>query len=270
MSLIFFATITPFGYGFLGMIVFSLFVAYMWLKSSKKKENISCISIGFVATVIMSILIFPAMISIAIIENGTLIPKIALAAFWSVVLITAVYVGITRNYGGFKKVFFNVLKILFFIIAAGLFLVLFFGMCYFLYLRFFTHEKDDAPVWTVFLCTFFVAMLILAAYGLLIQSKEAKKKEKSSFYNLEEAKLKPESVVELNLANSKINEFPLAILQFKNLKFLTLNNNNISEIPNEINQLQFLVGINLSNNPISDLERNKIRKMLSKEVEIVF
>ena len=65
-------------------------------------------------------------------------------------------------------------------------------------------------------------------------------------------------------------EFPPEILKFKNLKFLTLSKNEIAEIPNEINKLQLLIGIDLSNNPISDVERNRIRKLVSTEVEILF
>ena len=59
-------------------------------------------------------------------------------------------------------------------------------------------------------------------------------------------------------------------MALKNLKFLVLSHNEISEIPNDINKLHKLIGLDLSHNPISDLERNRLRKLLSKEVEIVF
>ncbi|OXB00738.1 hypothetical protein B0A81_20475 [Flavobacterium plurextorum] len=85
-----------------------------------------------------------------------------------------------------------------------------------------------------------------------------------------EAKLKPQLVIELDLSKNKLSRFPDEVLQFKNLKFLVLSHNEISEIPNDINKLHKLIGLDLSHNPISDLERNRLRKLLSKEVEIVF
>ncbi|NWK99224.1 hypothetical protein DM790_00115 [Flavobacterium collinsii] len=143
-------------------------------------------------------------------------------------------------------------------------------MAYYIYVRLFTSEKNDDPIWPAFLCIFFIASLILAGFGLLNRNKEEKKKEKTTFYNLDEAKLKSELVIELDLSKQQLKIFPVEILQFKNLKFLVLSDNEIAEIPNEINKLQKLIGLDLSQNPISDLERNRIRKLLSKEVEIVF
>jgi hypothetical protein len=270
MSLIFLAGLTPFGYGFLGVMALSVLIAYIWLKSSGKKEKMGCLSVGLTAFVIWFALMFPTAISFSIIEHGTKIAQIGVAVFWVLIFALAAYVIFSKNRTGVKKVLLMIFKNVLFLIIFGLFLTLFGGLVYFVYLRLFTHEKDDSPIWVAFLCIFFVASLILAAVGLLIQSKEGKKKEKTTFYKLEEAKLKPDMVVELNLANAKIDVFPTAILQFKNIKFLILNNNNISEIPNEVNKLQQLIGLDLSNNPISDSERNKIRRLLSNQVEIVF
>jgi hypothetical protein len=270
MSLIFLAGLTPAGYGFIGVFLLSFLFANILMNPSDKEEKSGCVAIGFVALIISFVLMFPFSISFGILENGPTEARIAVVVFWVLVLATVVYVGITKSQAGFKRGFFKVLKILFFAIGLALFVVMFFGLAYFVYQRIYTHDRDDAPVWAVLLSIFFVATLILVAFGLLSGNKDAKKKEKTTFYDLEAAKLKPESVVELNLSNTKINVFPVVILQFRNIKFLALNNNNISEIPNEISQLQLIMGIDLSNNPISDLERNKIRKLLSKEVEIVF
>jgi hypothetical protein len=270
MSLIFLAGLTPFGYVFLGITALSFLIAYLWLKSSGKEEKTGCFSVGLAGLLVWFALMFPVSISFAIIENGTPTVKNVMVIFWILVIALIAYVALTKNKKRVKEVFFSILKYVLYLIFLGLFLVLFFGMAYFVYLRLFTHEKDDAPTWAALLCIFFIASLILASFGFLIQGKEAKKKEKSTFYNLEEAKLKPEAVVELNLSNGKIDTFPAAILQFKNIKFLILSNNNISEIPNDINKLPLLIGLDLSNNPISDLERSKLRKLLSKQVEIVF
>ncbi len=270
MSLIFLAGLTPFGYGFLGVIALSVLIAYMWLKASGKKEKMGCFSIGFTAFIICFALMFPAAISFSIIENGTKYAQIGVSVFWSILLVLAAFIVFSKNRTIVKKVLFLIFKCILFSIVLGLFLTMVGGLAYFVYLRLFTQEKDDSPIWVALLCIFFLASLILAAVGLFIQSKEGKKKEKTTFYKLEEAKLKPEMVVELNLTKAKLDEFPVAILQFKNIKFLTLSNNNISEIPNEVNKLQQLIGLDLSNNPISDLERNKIRKLLANRVEIVF
>ncbi|AWK07368.1 hypothetical protein HYN56_06195 [Flavobacterium crocinum] len=143
-------------------------------------------------------------------------------------------------------------------------------MAFYVYQRLFTTEKSGDPVWAAFLCIFFIAALILAGFGLLSRNKEEKKKEKTTFYNLNDAKLKPELVIELDLSKTKLTVFPEEILHFKNLKFLILSNNELTDIPNEINKLQKLIGLDLSHNPISDLEKSRIRKLLSKEVEIVF
>ncbi|HSD06670.1 hypothetical protein [Flavobacterium sp.] len=270
MSLILLAGITPYGYGFFAIILLSILTAYVLLGLSDKNKKTGCFSVGFVGFLICFVLMFPFILSIRIIEEEITVATIAVVVFWVLVFGVVAYVGITKKQEAFNSGIFRVLRFLFFAIASGLFLVLFFGMAYFLYQCFFTHEKDNVPVWAVLLCIFFVATLILVVFGLLSKNTEADKKEKTTFYDLEAAKLKPESVVELDLANTKIDTFPLAILQFKNIQYLVLNNNNISEIPNEINQLQSLIGLDLSNNPISDLERNKIRKLFSKEVEIVF
>lgn len=270
MTLIFLAGLTPAGYGFIGVLLLSFLLAYLWLRSSKKGEKIGCVSVGFVALLIWFVLMFPTFITFSIIENGNETAQIGLIIFWTLILGLVIYFAVSKNTTTGKRIILSFFKYLLYLIFAGLFLVLFFGMVYYVYLRLFTTEKQGDPVWVAFLCIFFVAVLILAGKGILIQNKEGKKKEKTTFYDLQKAKLKPESVVELDLADTKLKEFPEEILKFKNLKFLTLSNNEISEIPNEINKLQFLIGINLSNNPISDQERSRIRKLLSKEIEIVF
>jgi len=270
MSLIFLARLTPAGYGFIGVLFLSFLLAYLWLRSSKKGEKIGCLSVGFAALLIWFVLMFPTFITFSIIENGNQTAQIALIIFWTLILGLIIYFAVSKNTTTGKKIILSFFKYLLYLIFLGLFLVLFFGMVYYVYLRLYTKEKQGDPVWVAFLCIFFIASLILAGKGILIRNKEGKKKEKTTFYDLQKAKLKPESVVELDLADTKLKEFPEEILRFKNLKFLTLSNNDISEIPNEINKLQFLIGINLSNNPISDQEKNRIRKLFSKEVEIVF
>lgn len=270
MNLIFLAGLTPFGYGFIGVLLLSFILAYFWLKSNGKEYKLGCASIGIAGFIIWFVLMFPTFITFSIIENGNTAAKIGAGVFWFLILVLIAYFKFAKNTSSVKKLIFAFFKYLLYLIVLGLFLVLFFGMAYYVYQRLFTTEKSEDPVWPAFLCIFFLASLILAGFGLISKNKEETKKVKSTFYNLKDAKLKPELVVELDLSKSKLNQFPVEILGFKNLKFLTLSHNKISEIPNDINKLQNLVGIDLSNNPISDLERSKIRKLLSNNVEIVF
>lgn len=270
MALLFLAGLTPFGYAFIALIFLSFLIAYFWLKSSKKENKLGCLSIGLTALLIWFVLMFPTLFSFMIIENGNTLARVGVAAFWVIVLIFGLYFVFAKNTTKGKNIIFSLFKYVLITIFTGLFLVLFFGMVYYGYLRLFTTEKNGDPIWAAFLCIFFVAVLIIAGFGFFVQNKETIKKEKTTFYDLEKAKLKPESVVELDLSNKKLNTFPEDILKFKNLKFLDLSNNELTELPNEINKLQKLIGIDLSNNPISDTERGRIRKLLSKEVEIVF
>lgn len=270
MTLLFLAGLTTFGYAFIGVLLLSFLLAYLWLKSSNKEQKIGCLSLGLAALLIWFVLMFPTFFSFAIIENGNEIAKIGVGVFWLLVFGLIVYFFTAKNTTGVKKIIFSILKYIIYIIFTGLFLTLFFGMAYYVYIRLFTTEKNGDPVWVAFLCIFFVAMLILAGFGILARNKEEKKKEKSTFYDLSKAKLKPEYVIELDLSKTKLVTFPDEIVKFRNLKFLILSHNEITEVPNEINKLQKLIGLDLSNNPISDLEKNRIRKLLSKEVEIVF
>ena len=270
MPLFFLAGLTPFGYGFIGVLFLSFLLAYFGLKSYDKKNKPGCLSIGFAGLIIWFVLMFPTFFTFSIIENGNAATKVGLVLFWAFVLALVIYFVTAKNTEGVKKVIFTIFKYILYLILLGLFLVLFFGMTYYIYLRLFTAEKNEDPVWPALLCIFFVAVLGVIGFGFLVRDKEDKKKEKSTFYDLAEAKLKPQLVIELDLSKNKLSKFPEEILQFKNLKFLVLSHNEISEIPNDINKLHKLIGLDLSHNPISDLERNRLRKLLSKEVEIVF
>lgn len=269
-TLIFMAGLTPYGYGFLGLFLVSFLFAYFWLKSSNKKDPLGCFSLGLTTLLIWFSLMFPASFTFMVFENGNEIAKIAAIVFWVLILSLILYFRFAKSTVNAKKLIFTFFKYILYLIFLGLFLTLFFGMVYYIYERLFTENKSNDPIWVAFLCIFFVASLILAGFGFLNNGKGEKKKEKTTFYSLDKAKLKPELVVELNLSKAKLQVFPQDILQFRNLKFLVLSNNEISQVPNEINKLHQLSGIDLSNNPISDVERSRIRKLLSKEVEIIF
>lgn len=270
MILIFLGGLTPFGYAFIGIVLLSFLISYLWLKSSTKKENLGCFSIGIPALIIWFILMFPTFLSFEIMENDNVIAKWGVLIFWLFIFGLVVYFLTAKNTTTVKNIIFSFFKYILFLIFLSLFLVLYLGMFYYIYLRLFTAEKNNDPVWVAFLCIFFVCVLTVIIVGYLVRGKQEDKKQKTTFYTLEEAKLKPELVIELNLSKKQLNQFPDEILQFKNLKFLILSHNEINEIPNEINKLHKLIGLDLSNNPISDVERSRLRRLLTKEVEIVF
>lgn len=258
-------SITPAGYLFFATIIISIFLAYRWLKKDKT-ENPGCISVGFVSVIIGSIIMFPVMISFQFFETGNSKIQIIVGAFWIILIGTIIYVVKSKNY----KLLWTVVRYILYVIFGSLFLILVGGMAYFVYLRMFTHEKDEAPIWAVFLCIFFLAVLILAFVGIFMQNQKKMKDQLVEFKTLAEAKSNPDSVYILDLSNQNISSFPYEILEFKNLKSLDLSNNQLTELPFEISRMKNLFTIKLSNNPISDQQRAAIRKMFSPEVDLIF
>lgn len=55
----------------------------------------------------------------------------------------------------------------------------------------------------------------------------------------------------LNISNNKLSFIPKSLFKLKNLEYIDISNNNIREIPNEIEHLNQLKGIQLFNNNIS-------------------
>lgn len=275
MKLFFLATLAPGAFFLLGIFIVSFGLAYFWLKPVKGDEKEGCggcLSIGIAGIVIMLVLLFPIIISVEIFNRGVQIEQIALLLFWVLVFTFFGYVVFAKDRAKVKKFTFSLFAKIFLSIGAIMFLVLFLGMVKFLYVRFFTNEQDNSPIWVSFICIFFVAVIVFIASGFIIKYKDddKNKKEKTFYVNLDKAKLKPDFVVELDLSDSKLDSFPMEILQFKNLKFLILSDNNISEIPSDINKLKKLVGLDISRNPISVEERNRLRTLLSSRVEVVF
>ncbi|WP_316804973.1 leucine-rich repeat domain-containing protein [Pedobacter nototheniae] len=258
-------SITPAGYLFFGTIIISIFLAYRWLKKGKT-ENPGCLSVGFAALIIGLIILFPVMISFQFFESGTPKIQMAVAAFWVVLIATIIYGVKNKNY----KLFWTIVRFILFIIFGSLFLILVGGMAYFIYLRMFTHEQDEAPMWAVFLCIFFIAVIILAIFGLFMGNQKKMQAQAIEFKTLQEAKLNPDAVYILNLSNQNMTSFPYEVLDFKNLKSLDLSNNQLTELPFEISRMKNLFSIKLSNNPISDQQRAAIRKMFSPEVDLIF
>ncbi|OXA89445.1 leucine-rich repeat domain-containing protein [Flavobacterium hercynium] len=272
MKLFFLAGLTIAGYGFFAVLIFSFILAYFWLKPADKNKSTGCVSVGIAGAIIFFILMFPILISIEIFDRGIQIEQIAVLLFWVLIFTFFGYVIFAKDRAKVKEFSLSLFVKIFLSIAGILFLVLFFGMVYFLYLRFFTNEQNTSPIWVSFICIFFVAVIIFIVSGFIIKYKDddKNKKEKTFYVNLDKAKLKPDFVIELDLSDSKLDSFPMEILQFKNIKFLILSDNNISEIPSDINKLKMLVGLDISRNPISVEERNRLRTLLSSRVEVVF
>ena len=76
-----------------------------------------------------------------------------------------------------------------------------------------------------------------------------------AFTSLKEALKQPDKVVKLVLRKQKLDSFPDAIYQFKNLQYLDLSRNNIREIPDSISRLKNLQVLHLSRNKIEYIPR---------------
>lgn len=144
------------------------------------------------------------------------------------------------------------------------------GMAYFVYQRMFTHEKDDAPIWAVLMCIFFLAVLLLVILGNLFKGRKAHKDGKTDFDNLDEALLTPEAVLSLSLRGMGLSAVPNDVLKLVNLNQLDLSNNELSTIPLQIADLKQLASVKLSNNPVTDQERARLRRTLPPELELIF
>ncbi|MBE9599354.1 hypothetical protein [Pedobacter sp. MC2016-24] len=257
------STIAPAGYVFFLVIALSFTTAYFWLAAKKKARVLFVFLAGSALTFA---LLMPAMISLQLFEAGNQIIRIAIVACW--LFLIAIVIAIQRS----KKVNLGwSILINLFLMIGGLMLVgLMAGMGYFVYLRLFTHERDDAPMWSVFLCIFFLGVLILAIAGQLLNSGKRNKEGKTEFNKLKEALLMPEIVLWLDLSGQNLTSVPADVLKFSNLTNLDLSNNQINQLPNDLARLTHLATIKLSGNPISDQERSIIRKMFPPETQIIF
>lgn len=257
------STIAPAGYVFFLVIALSFTIAYFWLAAKKKARVLFVVLAGSALTFA---LLMPAMISLQLFEAGNQIIRIAIVACW--LFLIAIVIAIQRS----KKVNLGwSILINLFLMIGGLMLVgLMAGMGYFVYLRLFTHERDDAPMWSVFLCIFFLGVLILAIAGQLLNSGKRNKEGKTEFNKLKEALLMPEIVLWLDLSGQNLTSVPADVLKFSNLTNLDLSNNQINQLPNDLARLTHLATIKLSGNPISDQERSIIRKMFPPETQIIF
>lgn len=74
----------------------------------------------------------------------------------------------------------------------------------------------------------------------------------------------------LSLEDKKLEDFPVSILELKNLRTLNLTRNNISIIPKEIIELENLQNIELMDNRIEKLplEMSKLKNL--KKINIAF
>lgn len=73
------------------------------------------------------------------------------------------------------------------------------------------------------------------------------------FYSIEEAAKDPDKVIKLNLSKKKLTAFPLQILSFRHLQYLSLNTNRLTSVPSDIGKLEELETLDLSKNKIREL-----------------
>jgi len=192
--------------------------------------------------------------------------------FFGIILLTILWLKFWPRDKKIKtaKFLFKIMLKLFLLIAGGLLLVLIGGMGYFVYQRLFTHEKDDAPLWAVLLCIFFLATILLVIAGQLLNGGNGHKTGKTDFDNLKEALLTPEAVLRLSLVSGGFTTLPGDILKFKNLSYLDLSNNQLATLPAQLLELKHLATVKLSGNPVSDEERAKLRRTFPPELELIF
>jgi Leucine-rich repeat (LRR) protein len=93
------------------------------------------------------------------------------------------------------------------------------------------------------------------------------------YSDLEQAKSEPDKVFNLDLSKKKLSEFPMDVLQFKNLRTLNLSKNKIKTVPAEISQLTNLRELNLGNNKLTEFsasicELTELQKLVLNQNEI--
>lgn len=254
--------ITFAGYLFVFVIILSFILGRTWL-SSNTSEKPGCFVVGIAMIVISMSILFPASICIQFFGNGSIPVEIGIAAFCISITVAVVY--FTKS----KKTQLGTFLIkIFFGIGALMLLGMMAGMGYYTYQRLFTHQKDNDEVWVVFICIFFLAVLVLVLFGYLFKGRT--KNLITAYDDLEEAKLNADRVISLDLSGKGLVHFPSDILKFNNLTSLDLSNNQITQLPAALSSLKRLDTIKLSNNPISDIERAIIRKLFPQETEIIF
>ncbi len=93
---------------------------------------------------------------------------------------------------------------------------------------------------------FFVYSVVIFCFGAIYA-------QEGYFYSLEQAIKSPDSVKSLTLKRQKLKEFPMEILQFRNIERLDLSRNSIKEIPKEIQSLKYLHYVNFAQNYLTSL-----------------
>lgn len=261
-----FLTITLFGYGLFGLLLFSIYISYSWLKGSKEDKP-GCLSVGFYTLVAFSALMFPFVFSVTLYENYSDYAKIGVIAFWVLVFGSYFYAKITNNTKHFWDFLLTIVKYVLVAIFFVLFCILYFGMFYYIYKVLFTNQEVNFELWVGFLCVFFTSVLTLIIFSIPLMEKSPK--SESTFYDLTKALKKPQVVTRLDLSEQNLSEFPLEIFTMPNILYLDLSKNNIRTIPFEIRNLKYLEDLYLKDNPISVVDKVKMRKEFSK-ITIIF
>lgn len=103
-----------------------------------------------------------------------------------------------------------------------------------------------------------VLVLFLMLYTFAVNAQEEMWDDDSLnaqkvYTNMEEALKHPDSVFRLDLSKKKLKEFPVEVLQLKELRELNLGRNSIEQIPDLIYQLANLQRLYLNNNKLKEL-----------------
>lgn len=124
---------------------------------------------------------------------------------------------------------------------------------------------------------FIMQMVLIFNFSLLIINSafsQVSVPDSTFIYtNLEEALKEPEKVYHLDLSKKKIQDFPMEVLKFSNLRTLKLYKNKIDSIPDEISQLKNLRELNVGMNNLTKFnvhicELTNLEKLILNQNEI--
>lgn len=100
--------------------------------------------------------------------------------------------------------------------------------------------------WVRTLSTLVLAIGLLQVQGQLLEQHA---RDTARVYRtLERALKNPDQVYVLKLHKQKLKEFPMEILELKNLNVLDLGNNKLRAVPDQLSELEFLQELNLMKN----------------------
>ena len=96
-----------------------------------------------------------------------------------------------------------------------------------------------------------LVLFLISGVGATAQLLDQHSRDTARVYRSIERALKdPDRVHVLHLKKKKLKEFPMEVLQFKNLNVLVLSNNKLREVPDELAELEYLQELSFGKNKL--------------------